>query len=211
MHKGGKQTQWRVRRNSWITEKPSASQRKASLSVHSLASRWMTEQEVWHNRCQEVSRTGTLPFWWWFLLQSHLCSCQEFMNRTYRSLVKYCLPLPNLLLLRLPSSTLECILLFSFLARVLFDHLNISLGLGWHLTGRIAWAWERHPGQLMVPSLRGHSAAETATCQAANQVMGRDDDASFLPWLRELQPESGWCTATQLWVTNVCETQLVKG
>lgn len=78
---------------------------------------------------------GTLPFRWWFLLQSHLCSCQEFMNRNYRSLVKYCLPLPNSLLLCL-RSTLECILPFSFLARVLSDCLNTSLGLGLQLTGR---------------------------------------------------------------------------
>lgn len=78
---------------------------------------------------------GTLPFQWSFLLQSHLCSCQEFMNRNYRSLVKYCLPLPNALVLCL-RSTLECILPFSFLARVLSDYLNTSLGLGLHPTGR---------------------------------------------------------------------------
>lgn len=96
----------------------------------------MTEQEVWCSPCQEVSRTGSLPFWWCFLLQSHLYSCHEFMNRNSRSLAKYCLPLPTLLLLCLPSSTLQCVLPFSFLVRALFDHLNISLCPACHVTGR---------------------------------------------------------------------------
>lgn len=184
MDKEGKQTQWRVRRNSWIHEKPSASQRKASLSVHSLASRWMTEQEVWCNRCQEVSRMGTLPFRWSFLLQTHLCSCRAFTNRNYRSLVKYCLPLPNLLLLCLPSSTLELILPFSFLVRVLY----ISLGLGWHLT-------RRKSTQNSSMGLREKSwpadgyiswDCNLPVCKSRSRAEPWWDDASFSPWLREL-------------------------